>query len=281
MLHYLFCIDLSNHKLSRPFITMAGKLKVGSDMMRCYDGTGDVVAWLKKARLVAKLMEIKDVASFILLYLEGDAMALDLEMSEEDQTKVEKIENRLKEAFAEGRFEAYGRLKGLRWKGEQVDVFANEIRRLAGLAGWKGEGLELAVKLAFITGFPDRVSVELKQVKDIDTMTVSDLITKARVLVSGHSEGGQDVVAVAARGPSTVTKRQDPPREASGNKRGVRDFKIRCFRCGGPHMARECMESRPRLICYCCGKEGHIASRCEQGNGQGGAVVPEAAPSEK
>lgn len=245
-------------------------------MMRCYDGTGDVVAWLKKAKLVAKLMEIKDVASFIPLYLEGDAMALYLEMSEEDQTKVGKIEDRLKEAFAQGRFEAYGKLKGLRWKGEQVDVFANEIRRLAGLAGWNGEGLELAVKLAFITGFPDRVSVELKQVKDIDTESVSDLITRARVLVSGHSEGSQEVAAVAAKGPSTVTSDS----EASGSRRGARDFKVRCFRCGGPHMARECREPQPRLICYRCGKEGHIASRCEQGNGRGGAVAPEATPLE-
>ena len=256
---------------------MAGKLKVSSDIMKCYDGTGDVVAWLKKAKLVANLMEIKDVASFIPLYLEGDAMALYLEMSEADQTKVEKIEGRLKEAFAQGRFEAYGKLKGLRWKGEQVDVFANEIRRLAGLAGWKGEGLELAVKLAFVTGFPDRVSVELKQVTDIDTASVSDLITKARVLVSGYSEGGQEVVAVATKGLSTVTRKQDPPSEAL-SRRGVRDFKVRCFRCGGPHMARECREPRPRLICYRCGKEGHIASRCESGNGQGGAVAPEATP---
>lgn len=259
---------------------MSGKLKVSSDMMRCFDGTGDVVAWLKKAKLVAKLMEITDVASFIPLYLEGDAMALYLEMTEADQTKVEKIENRLKEAFAQGKFEAYGKLKGLRWKGEQVDVFANEIRRLAGLAGWKGEGLELAVKLAFITGFPDRVSVELKQIQDIDTMSVSALITKARVLVSGHSEGGQEVVAVAAKGPSTLARRQNPPSEASGSRRGVRDFKIHCFRCGGPHMARECKESKPRLICYRCGKEGHIASRCEQGNGRGGVVAPEATPLE-
>lgn len=259
---------------------MSGKLKVSSDIMRCYDGTGDVVAWLKKAKLVASLMEIKDVASFIPLYLEGDAMALYLEMSEEDQKKVEKIESRLKEAFAQGRFEAYGKLKGLRWTGEQVDVFANEVRRLAGLAGWKGEGLELAVKLAFITGFPDRVSVELKQVRDFDTVSVSDLITRARVLVSGCSEGGQEVVAVAAKGPSMMSRRYDPPSEASSSRRGVRDFKVQCFRCGGPHMARECREPRPRLVCYRCGKEGHIAIRCEQGNGQGGAVAPEATPLE-
>ena len=252
---------------------------MSGDMMRCYDGTGDIVAWLKKAKLVAKLLEIKDIASIIPLYLEGDALALFLEMSENDQLDAGKIEGRLKEAFALGIFEAYGKLKGLRWTGEQVDVFANEARRLAGLAGWKGEGLELAVKLAFITGFPDRVSTELKQVKDVETVSMSDLITRARVLVSGGREdqGHQAVAAVAAREPF-VTKRQAPPFEPGGNRGGVRGFRGRCFRCGGQHMARECTEQKPPIICYRCGKEGHIASRCDQGNWRGGAVAPEATP---
>lgn len=256
---------------------MSGKVKISSDMMRCFDGSSDIVAWLKKARLVAKLTEIKDLASFIPLYLEGAALALYLEMSEKDQTDVEKIEYRLKEAFAQGKFEAYRKLTGVRWTGEQVDVFANETRRLAGLAGWKGDGLELAVKLAFVTGFPDRVSTELKQVKDFDEVSVSDLISRARVLVSGNSGGSQEVAAVAARGPPTVVK-HDPARIASGSKGGPRGFKGRCFRCGGPHMARECKEPRPPITCYRCGKEGHMAYHCEQGNGRGGAVASAATP---
>lgn len=265
------------HKLSRPLIIMSGKVKISNDMMRCFDGSGDVVAWLKKAKLVAKLMEIKDLASFIPLYLEGDALALYLEMSEKDQTDVEKMEDRLKEAFAQGRFEAYRKLTGVRWTGEQVDVYANEIRRLAGLAGWKGDGLELAVKLAFVTGFPDRVSTELKQVKDFDAVSVSDLISRARVMVSGNSGGSQEVAAVAFRGPAKVM-RHDPTSLASGSKGGTRGFRGRCFRCSGPHMARECKEPRPPITCYRCGKEGHVAYRCEQGNGRGVAAAPEATP---
>ena len=103
----------SNYKVSRPLVIMSGKVKIGSDMMRCYDGTCDVVAWLKKAKLVAKLMEIKDIASFITLYL-GDALALYLEMSKVDQLDSSKIEGRSKEAIAQGSFEAYRKLKKLR-----------------------------------------------------------------------------------------------------------------------------------------------------------------------
>ena len=83
-----------------PFIIMASKGKLSGEMMKSFDGKGDIVAWLKKAELVAKLTEIKDLASFIPLFLEGDALALYLEMSDEDQLKADKIKSRLKEAFA-------------------------------------------------------------------------------------------------------------------------------------------------------------------------------------
>ena len=45
-------------------------------MMRPFSGDRDIVAWLKKAKLAAKLKKIEDVASLLLLYLEGDALAL-------------------------------------------------------------------------------------------------------------------------------------------------------------------------------------------------------------
>lgn len=93
-------------------------------------------------------------------------------MSEGDQKNVDKIEGMLKEAFAQGGFEACRKLKGLIREGQ----------------GWLGVGLELAAKLAFITSFPDRVSTELKRVSDFDTLSVSDLITRVRVF-KGRSCG--------------------------------------------------------------------------------------------
>ena len=44
--------------------------------------------------------------------------------------------------------------------------------------------------------------------KDYETLSMSEFITRVRVLVSG---GCQEVVAVAARGPYGVTRRQAPP----------------------------------------------------------------------
>ena len=82
------------------------KLKGVSEVMRSFSGDGDVVAWLKKAKLVAKLKKIEDVANFLPLYLEGDALALYLEVREEDQSNATSIVERLKEAFTNGEFAA-------------------------------------------------------------------------------------------------------------------------------------------------------------------------------
>ena len=61
------------------------------------------------------------------------------------------------EPFKDGAFTAYRKLTMVRWPGERVDVYANKIRQLAGLAGFEGAGLEKFTKLAFVTGFPNAI----------------------------------------------------------------------------------------------------------------------------
>ena len=62
--------------------------KVTPEMIRYFDGEGDLMAWLAKAKLVAKLAKISDLACFLPLYLEGDALAIYLEM----QRKIEHVQ---------------------------------------------------------------------------------------------------------------------------------------------------------------------------------------------
>ena len=262
------------------------QLKVFSEVMRPFTGEGDVVAWMKKARLVAKLKNIEDVASFLPLYLEGDALSLYLEMSEEDQKHADKIEARLRGAFTDGEFVAYGKLGKIRWTGEQVDVFANEIRRLAGMAGFTGAALDRIVRLTFVNGFPDSISVAMQQIPDIGTMPMSTLIPRARILATRQVS---EVAAVAVKGAGTgrapVGARQNSVRSEElgmGSGREVfRPFGFRgkCYRCNGPHMMRDCKEPRPPVTCFQCGMTGHIAVYCNQGNEQRGATVPVVTPT--
>ena len=228
--------------------------KITMDMIKPFTGEGDVVSWLKKVTLVAKLQKITDVASFIPLYLEGDALALYLELSEEDQESAVKIQEKLKVAFTDDAFSAFGKLVQMKWTGEPVDVYANEIRRLAGLAKFDKVGLENVVKLTFVNGFPDNISVALQQVPNVLTMEMSELISHARIL-SSKQQGG--VVAVTARRGGEGSGGVRPE-----NKPRPIQFKGQCFRCGGPHMIRDCKETKVR--CFRCNKIGHVASRCQE-----------------
>ena len=256
--------------------------RISNDMIRPFTGDGDIVAWLKKVKLVARLSKIVDLAAFIPLYLEGDALAVYLEMSEDDQNKAMELERKLKEAFSDGQFIAYGKLVNMKWTGEPVDVYANEIRRLAGLSGLKGEGLETIVKLNFVHGFPENISIELHQIENIEKLLVSDILSRARILV-GNREGSH-AAAVASNRTNRVQRKTGFGNEAKiehaiddmkmqssherASARGFRngsEFRGKCFNCEGPHMARNCPEKR-NIKCYQCGEAGHISTQCSQGN---------------
>ena len=115
------------------------KARISSDITKPFSSEGGVVAWLKKLRLVVKLQLVDDVASLLPLYLEGDALALYMEMEEDNQKQIEQIKARLKEAFTNDVFAAYRKGTMIRWAGERVDVYANKIKQLIGLAGFKGD----------------------------------------------------------------------------------------------------------------------------------------------
>lgn len=235
-------------------------------MIKPFKGEGDVVAWLKKIELVAKLTKVGDLASFIPLYLEDGALAVYLEMEEDGQKNAETIKEKLLEAFSDSMFVAYSKLVKMRWTGESVDVFANELRRLSGLAGFKGDACERMVKLAFVHGFPDNIGIELQQVEGVAKVSMSDLLSRARILATNQSSSA--IAAVAVRQQYDVKRFHSKDKGAPPTSKilSENNFNGKCFRCGGPHMIRVCPDRKP-IVCYKCGEEGHIAPRCEQQSG--------------
>ena len=68
--------------------------------------------------------------------------------------------------------------------GENIEVYANEIRRLAGLSGFEKKGLENIVRLTFINGRPDSISVSMQQLPNVKFMPICELIESARIFTS-------------------------------------------------------------------------------------------------
>ena len=81
-------------------------MRLSSDILRPFTGKGDMAVWLNKLKLVAMLQKIEDVVILIPMYLEGNVLAVSLEMGEKDHADTESIEKRLKMAFSENAFEA-------------------------------------------------------------------------------------------------------------------------------------------------------------------------------
>ena len=228
---------------------MASKISV-EKMIRPFTGEGDVLAWMQKIELVAKLTGEKDLASFLPLYLEDGALAVYLEMPDAKKTDASLIQQELLKAFTDNEFVAFSKLKAARWAGEPVDVYANELRRLVRGCGFTGDGAEQMTKLAFITGFPDSIGVELQQIQGVEKMKVGDIIPRARVLASNTKVGGMAAPAMGGNG--------------SGSKHGGAQRNrepLECYECKGPHLARFCPEKRGPIECYTC-KGNHYQRDC-------------------
>ena len=191
-------------------------------------------------------------------------------MGEKDQADAESIEKRLKMPFLKGTFEAYNKLRKVTWTGEPVDVYAAEIRWLAGLVGYTGQSLEKTVKMAFMSSFPDGISMELQQLVRIENMEVEEVLRHARVLAKQTGQLG----AVATSTKSELGKGEQTVRRLS------RKFIGKCFRCQEPQLMRDCKESRQDVTCFRYGQVGHISRYCPppQGNKWRGVIAPVATP---
>ena len=209
-------------------------------MIRPFNGEEDLVAWRKKLKLVANLQKI-DLASFIPVFLAGNALDIYFGMSEEDQLDEEIIEVKLKEA--------YEKLKKIKWIGESVDMYANNIKRLP---GYMGRGLDQTAKLTFVTGFPESVSMTLQQLPSVNKMEITDLIPTARIRIRNLNSGTVGVVI-----------HSEEPTDG----------------CQWPHRLRDRkVPPRTKIMCYNCKKFGHIARYWALIRGRG-AFVPTAVHS--
>ena len=86
------------------------------NIIQSFSGEGDVVAWIAKIELVAKLTNVADVSSFIPLYLEGGALALYLELPAAKKADAEAPKKELARAFMDGEVVSFCKLILVCWR---------------------------------------------------------------------------------------------------------------------------------------------------------------------
>lgn len=241
---------------------MASSVKV-TDLVRQFDGNGDIVEWLNKFELVVSLRDIKDSHTVVPLFLEGSAFAVYNELSESSKKSFELIKKALIEAFSLNAFQAYEQLTKRVWCDESVDVYLADLRKLARLADVSSDTL---LKRAFIVGLPSVVSRELRAVSKIESLSLSSIVERARSLMAELVEN--PVIAVAAQ------QKVEPDSRGKG-------FVRRCFRCGGPHLIRQCKAQTNKITCWSCGQEGHMSKSCPSGNESRRVFAPATLPDQE
>lgn len=86
------------------------------------------------------------------------------------------------------------------------------------MARFTGHDLKMVMKLAFITGLPNDISMKLQQALAIETLTIGDLLTQVRMLTRGTAK---DMVATMQLSQNEVVLKAKP------------QTAITCYRCRG------------------------------------------------
>ena len=246
-----------------------------------------IVEWLEQVELMCELCNMDRVECVVPLRLRGGAMAVYRQLSKEQRADMAQLKRALMTAFAMDAYVAFDQFVTRRLRpGETVDVFLAELQRLALLVGEPPPDRWIAC--AFVSGLPPRVRQLLRSTSRMDAMTLSQLLDRARAILTDSEESEEPVVAAAQR---SRTDPEEPPNDR-------RSSDIVCYRCSGlNHMARNCTQrhstpstrhqrvrtspsdkpsgsgdrarsTRREVRCFRCGTTGHIASEC-QGNAAG------------
>lgn len=253
---------------------MAVKL---SDLIKSYEDnniSGEFSTWISKLELVAKLQKVEDLKTFVPLFLNGSAFALYEQLSEDVKGDYAKLKKELLTAFSINIYCAYSQLRERALQdSETVDVYLADLRRLVESMGQTNP--EPLLKCAFVSGLPSDVACQLKATAAVEEMGLSEIVTRARAILSTNS-GASSYVCSA----STRDTRSQP---AKG---------VQCYACSGfGHISRECPTGRKTKTtssskptrCYSCNNIGHISRNCTvkepQGNENGGASASHALPN--
>lgn len=151
-----------------------------SDMIKEFSGETDFSEWIIKAELVAKLQDIPNLCAFIPLFFSGSALLVYQGLDEDTKNDYNLLKRALNSSFSINNSKAYELFMNRKLKKhESVDGFVSDLKRLASIVNRDSEN-EAWIKCAFLRGLPDKISLHLNTIGNLQSLPLSALITKAR-----------------------------------------------------------------------------------------------------
>lgn len=235
----------------------SNKIKL-TDVVKSYDGEGDIAEWWTRFEIIAKLQSYtgEDMVSLIPLLLQGPPFLIYEKLSDDDKKDLDVIKRKLLTAFSLSKYAAYEQLRNrLYVPGENIDAYFSDIKRLSDLAGMGG------AEVAFVVGLPEQISMQLRVLSDANAET---LVARARVMIEAEKNKNIHESYVAAG---------IPQRRRLYNKDDR--FCDLCKKAG--HDTDKCWSrGNGKPTCFRCGQEGHVAIGCKNPRMSGkdkGAVI--------
>jgi len=250
--------------------------------------SGDVGEWFKRFEICCSANEWNDTtkAAKLPTLLEGEALAIWLELSEDTQKDYKEAKKKIVEKMAPQAFVSLDDFHKRRLHpGEPISVYVHELKKLLDQAmpGLDTGARDQLLLHQFLAGIPRDISKPIRAASDVKSL--DQAMERARLLMAVDSEGPAPVAAVSdTTAYSTqlqelqgqISELTEQVAMLSTQRRAPSRSSIRCHNCGGiGHMRREC-PTRRRVQdgrhCFNCRSPSHMQRDCplpRRGNPQG------------
>lgn len=232
---------------------------------------GEPTEWFQKYEICCDANDWDDAtkAKKLPTLLEGEALAIWLELTTEEKGNYETSKARITSRMAPVRFVSLDDFRARRLNpGEPLPVFLHELKQLSKKAMPDADVATRNQLLLhqFVSGLPAHIGKQLRatgEVNDLDRV-----LERAKLLMT--IEEPQKIAAVQTSEVQELRKQVSTLTEqvaALSARRSKRPAGVVCYKCQQPgHLLRNCPLTRR---CYLCGQPGHIARDCRPGNYQG------------